>query len=703
MHIIISYITGFLLLCPGLWGQNNTSPEIQVTAEGRKADSLDLLARKYMLLGKKDSAKILLDKATAIAIEINEPVIIARCYVDYAHFYNLRSDFVSAQKYIDMARPYLAVIDHYEIRIAGILLMAGIQNMTGRKDSAIYYYQKAEAYNQQTKNYYRNYLVYLSMGEMYNQLGDFAEAEANMDKAYRLTAAKDGKPDHGYVLLIYINYHLTQNKAEGAGKLIAEYTALMEERKKTGFNDPLKNVLSNVTIGRIENNVEFMKQVRDETIRNKEHLQTIIADVYISRYYEKKKGYDEALKYITEAEQLAATSRSVSHLFEVRKIKFGLQRKAGQQELAAETASSLFDLKDSMLTLEKRQQVYELEKKYETEKKQKEIELLASQKELSDKTIALLTSDKKLASLLLQQELLQNKSLNTENQLMDSIVKSEKAFSLAVNNEKQKQELLNAALDRENKLKAGQLRKERYTKWILAGGAALLLLSGAAILFLYRKQRHKNIIIQKQAADLEVLMKEIHHRVKNNLQIVSSLLDLQSHYITDSQASEAVKEGKNRIQSMALIHQNLYSEGNIKGILVKDYISNLLQTLCSSYNISNDKIQISVDIDNLSLDVDTMIPLGLVINELVSNSFKYAFHQKQTGELEIVLKEDTQKLHLMVKDNGSGFPEGLDVKNSKSFGLKMIRAFAQKLKAKLSIYNNNGAVVEMEISKYKMA
>lgn len=238
---------------------------------------------------------------------------------------------------------------------------------------------------------------------------------------------------------------------------------------------------------------------------------------------------------------------------------------------------------------------------------------------------------------------------------------------------------------------------------MLAGGAALLLLSGISILVLYRKQKKKNRIIQKQATDLEVLMKEIHHRVKNNLQVVSSLLDLQSHSISDAQAHEAVKEGKNRVQSMALIHQNLYSEGNIKGIKLKEYVGNLLQTLCDSYNITNDKVKINVAIDDLNLDVDTMIPLGLVLNELVSNSFKYAFKEKQNGELNITLEEKADQLHLIVSDNGNGFPAGLDIKTGKSFGMKIIRAFAQKLKAKLDVYNNNGAVVEMHISKYKTA
>lgn len=675
--------------------------EFEINSYALEADSLDILARKCMINSKHDSAKIFLDKATELALVSRNPIIIARCYIDYANMYNLRTKFNEAEKYINLARPYLAIIKHYNVKITGLLLQAHLFNVTGRKDSAIYYYRQAETFNNESGESYRNYVVYMSLAELYNQLNDVEGTENNFDKAYALTSRKEGKPDHGYLLIAYINYHLNREKAGGAGKLIVEYDELLEERKKNKFEDPLQNVIMNLTGTRLESSVEFMKQVRGESISKKEILQAVIADVYITRYYERRKNFTEAVKYISEAEDLAAQSASIIHLYETRRMKFDLLQKAGRFDEAAKTAEFLFTLKDSILALEKREQVYALEKKYESEKKEKEIELLASQKELNEKEIALLTSDKKLSFLLLQQELLQNKSLNRENLLMDSIVTSEKAYSRAVNSQNEKQTQLNAALDRENILKASQLKKEKKTKWILAGGTFLLLLSGITVLVFYRKQKKKSLIIQKQSADLEVLMKEIHHRVKNNLQVISSLLDLQSHTITDSQASEAVKEGKNRVQSMALIHQNLYSEGNIRGIKTKEYISNLLQSLCDSYNITNDKLKLHTEIDDLNLDVDTMIPLGLVLNELVSNSLKYAFNDGRPGELSIVLKEESQHLLLRVSDNGTGYPESLDTRGSKSFGMKMIRAFAQKLKAKLNIYNNQGAVVEMQITKYK--
>jgi len=241
---------------------------------------------------------------------------------------------------------------------------------------------------------------------------------------------------------------------------------------------------------------------------------------------------------------------------------------------------------------------------------------------------------------------------------------------------------------------------------------AALLFLGLAFLawkaFVLNKRKkekldEQNRVIEKSLAEKEVLMKEIHHRVKNNLQIVSSLLDLQSISIRDAQAAEAVKEGKNRVQSMALIHQNLYSEDNLKGIRARQYIGNLLQSLTDSYNISNDKVKIVQQIEDLNLDVDTMIPLGLVLNELITNSFKYAFVNNREGVLEIQLEEREKGLFLRVKDNGMGFPPGLETGTARSFGLRMIRAFAQKLKASLEIKNDEGAVVEMLITKFSMA
>lgn len=282
-------------------------------------------------------------------------------------------------------------------------------------------------------------------------------------------------------------------------------------------------------------------------------------------------------------------------------------------------------------------------------------------------------------------------------------IQQEKIIELETRYQTARKENEIATLNAENAINEANLQREKKANILLLGGAVLLLLSVVAILYLYRQQKIKSSLIQKQADELEVLMKEIHHRVKNNMQIISSLLDLQSNTIKDGQAAEAVKEGKNRVQSMAIIHQQLYQEGNIRGIKMDDYITTLTQNIFSSYNINPDKISLATDIERLNLDVDTVIPLGLIINELVSNSLKYAFDHNGEGMVTISLKEREDCLELLVKDNGKGFPNGLNIYKTRSFGLQLITAFAQKLKAHLDFYNDNGAAVSMRIKKFRLA
>ena len=254
----------------------------------------------------------------------------------------------------------------------------------------------------------------------------------------------------------------------------------------------------------------------------------------------------------------------------------------------------------------------------------------------------------------------------------------------------------------QNEIKELRLKNERVLSVILLISALGFLASAIVIYILYRKQRKKSSIIEKQGTDLQTLMKEIHHRVKNNLQVISSLLDLQSQTVGDSQASEAIKESRNRVQTMALIHQDLYSEGNIKGIEMPDYINKLTTNLFSSYNVKKNKIVLETNIQPIFLDIDLVIPIGFVLNELISNALKYAFCNKESGILNITLEQKNGELLLKVRDNGEGFPPGLNIYQSQSFGYKLVKAFAQKLKARLEVYNDNGACVLLHIRKYKI-
>ncbi|MBF0456689.1 MAG: response regulator [Nitrospirae bacterium] len=193
--------------------------------------------------------------------------------------------------------------------------------------------------------------------------------------------------------------------------------------------------------------------------------------------------------------------------------------------------------------------------------------------------------------------------------------------------------------------------------------------------------------------DKEVLLREIHHRVKNNLQIVSSLLDLQSKYIKDPETLDMFKDSQNRLQTMALLHEKLYQSDNMAEIDFAKYLNNLLDHLYRSYCIDTSSILMNTDIEDATIGLDTAVPCGLIINELVSNSLKHAFKNAEGGSLSVSLhKLDDGRFKLTVSDTGVGLPDGIDLKNAKTLGLRLVNALVvEQLEGTLEFNSNNGA------------
>ncbi len=227
-----------------------------------------------------------------------------------------------------------------------------------------------------------------------------------------------------------------------------------------------------------------------------------------------------------------------------------------------------------------------------------------------------------------------------------------------------------------------------------------LVVLGLIFLFILLKSKSKaNAIISTSLSEKETLLKEIHHRVKNNLQIISSLLNLQSRYISDKAAKQAVNEGKSRVKAMALIHQKLYQKGNLTGIEMEDYIRNLVESLFVSYGINHKQITFISDISTIRLDVDTAIPLGLILNELVTNVLKYAFEGSK-GELFIQLIKENNNLKLTVKDNGKGFKKSDAAQEG--YGMRLIQSLSRKLKATVLVDSSAGTTYILTIEKFEL-
>ncbi len=197
--------------------------------------------------------------------------------------------------------------------------------------------------------------------------------------------------------------------------------------------------------------------------------------------------------------------------------------------------------------------------------------------------------------------------------------------------------------------------------------------------------------IKTSLREKEALLKEIHHRVKNNLQVVSSLLGLQARSIEDFATRKKFQESQNRIHSMALLHECLYQSDNLAKIHFTDYIKQLAEHLFRSYGVANERIRLRVDLENLYLDMDTAVPSGLIINELVSNSLKYAFSPEREGEIKIELRGKQDRMSMLaVGDNGIGLSAGLDWTATKSLGLRLVRTLAQQLGATVELDEGPG-------------
>jgi PAS domain S-box-containing protein len=205
-------------------------------------------------------------------------------------------------------------------------------------------------------------------------------------------------------------------------------------------------------------------------------------------------------------------------------------------------------------------------------------------------------------------------------------------------------------------------------------------------------------IIQKDLKEKEVMLMEIHHRVKNNLQIISSMLKMQSVYIKDEKALEYFKDSQNRVKSMSLIHESLYQSEDLSKINLERYIRKLINQLIISFRDDNKNIKTILDIDNISFNINKTIPLGLLINEIVSNSFKYAFLNMTEGKISVFLKKKGESYTLTISDNGVSMPEDLDIENTNSLGLHLVNALISQLHGKLELNRKNGTSFEVEFN-----
>ena len=253
------------------------------------------------------------------------------------------------------------------------------------------------------------------------------------------------------------------------------------------------------------------------------------------------------------------------------------------------------------------------------------------------------------------------------------------------------------SLQQQNTLQQENLRQASMIRNIIIVGIILALIIIGLLYRQYRQKQksnrqvmQKNEQLQQLLAEKEWLVKEIHHRVKNNLQMVVSLLNTQTEFLTHPSAIDAIKESRERMQAIAIIHQKLYQLDNSAQVNMRSYINELIDNINHSF-ADSERIHFKVDVADVSLDISQSVPIGLMLNEAITNAIKYAYPKNEKGSIEVSLKHyDIDKLQVKVADNGKGLPAEVDIKHSNSLGLQLIKLFSEQLDGDLYFLNNNG-------------
>jgi two-component sensor histidine kinase len=404
-----------------------------------------------------------------------------------------------------------------------------------------------------------------------------------------------------------------------------------------------------------------------------------------------EKKYEEATKFLDSAIEMSTDLGAYSLISNAYKMLYEQDSITESWQNAYQHHKMYIMYRDSIINEDNKEKVMQTQMQYELDKKD-----ITYQKELALKAVQL-EYQKKQAVAKNEEE---KKQLKYEQQIKEQQINFEYNQKIAKAATAQEQQTaLNKVLSKENNLMVQNSKNETRIRWLMI--AALLGFTAFGINYFlnYKRQQADNKQIKKQAEDLKMLMKEVHHRVKNNLQIIVSMLRMQARVVEDKAAIEALVNSEARLQAIAIVHEKLYKSDNLTSVLLKDYLQELMDVLAKQHSNAAKPFQFKItDNTKYTTNLDTAIPIGLIVNELVTNSFKYAFNNVAKGEINLELNKTNNQYQLTIQDNGQGLPNGELPKNSKSLGLRLVHLFTEQLNGSLTYIANKGACYTVEFA-----
>lgn len=653
-----------------------------------QAKSQFLLIYIYYFLAKTDEGITAGLAATSLAKELNDFELEADSYYILGYHYYDKGEIDQAKKSYQQCLAISETNDYTSGISKGAKGLGDLCESSGDYEASIRYYNKCLVLAQATEDQRSIMIAYNDLGRIYDQMGSY---ERGLDYYLKGLKVAEETQDNRLMASLTSNIaslHYFQKNYDKA----LEYT----QKAKIRFaNNEDAAGLARVT--QTMGNIAFRQEQYDTALvrfteclaiqekrKNKRGLSFAyfnLAKTYLEKGNEDK-GLELHLKSLEIREEInfqlgiASSSLEIGNIFQDRKQQYRKALPYLQRSLAlAEETGAYIEMNDAYSALARcYSQMGDYRSAYVYQERYRE------------------TRDS-----------LFNKDRN------------ESIANMQVQYDTEKKEAQISTLNQENTLMAGIQQKDQQIKILL--GIGLFLLLGLAFLFWNQsrlKQKAnlllstKNLEIAEKSKALalslkekEVLLREVHHRVKNNLQMVSSLLNLQASEIQNETVLTSIREGKSRVEAMSLIHENLYQSDQLKEVDIAQYLEQLLGHLGDAFAQKGKSIKLKLLAENIRFNIDTAIPLGLVINELVTNAYKYAFTSQDIGQIEVriqLLTKDTYELK--IADNGQGMPPDFEIKKTSSLGLRLVNMLSTlQLKGAFEYSYDQGSVFKVRFQE----
>lgn len=656
----------FLLFVPTLiaFGQNNNriidslkSELAKTPTDISRVDLLNLLSTENRYANANDQLKYA-TKAKELAKKINYKKGLATSYYNVGMYYYLTiGDYTAATSNYEQAQVLAQQIGCVDLYRKTLVSLGHTYNMRGNYRIAKKYYDNILKIAVSEKDYKLQSTILDGIGVSFSNQGLYDSATAYGIKSLQIA---EKLKDSLMMARVMTNLGRSQVIRKDIDKAMEYFTTALKTATKHNDKSIIAYTLEN--IGDVWVKTDPKKAIdyfsRSLVLAKELDDVSLVATLYMSLgdIYSGMKDYDKAYNY----------------------YKLGIEsaKENDDKELTLQLLNSiglvLIDKKNYQKAIEYLEQALEANNTSGLK-----IPLSNTYKELA-KAYAGLNNYEKAYHYHLLHTTVDSTVFNTDRE------KAALEITSKYNVEKKVKEIL--VLRKDNEIKNLQLSNNQL---ILVATTVICVLLLVICIIFYNKFQAK----RKSNEEKEVLLREIHHRVKNNMQIILSILSLEVRKSDDVNAVSFFKESESRIQSMAIIHEMLYQSHNLANISFNDYICQLVDYIFKIYNVNTEKIKYKIDSSDVHLDINTAVPLGLIVNELVCNSLKHAFAKRDSGMITIqLINEKPKEYELVIGDTGVGLPDNFEIKKTTTLGLKLIQTLTKQIEGKLKITSENGVV-----------